>query len=290
MDRASNSEFLLSKESLGMRAWSTIERVRRLNSVIQCITNFVSMGFMADILLAFGAQPSMVHSEVESPEFAKISSALVINIGTLTPSWITGMQTAIDSANILGKPWVLDPVGCNGTTHRLSTALSLLAKKPTVVRGNASEIIALAQEIPRGGGVDSADIVEDAKLSAIKLASQYNCVICVSGPIDLVTNGIEIIRIANGSPLLTKITGTGCAVTAMIAATLVSAPSSLEAAAHGLAALGVAAELALDIPNVRGPGSLQVALRDVLYSMTQEEFLSKANIYYTGAPTHDTNV
>jgi len=259
-------------------AWINLKRIRIVNPVVQCITNYVSMEFMANVLLAYGASPVMIHNEFESEEFASSSSSLLVNVGTLTPSWIIGMKVAIDATNKVNKPWVLDPVGCGVTSFRTSTTLSLLEKRPTVIRGNPTEIISLySRRVMEGTkGVDTVHTVAQAETAALALAIENNCVVCVTGAIDYVTDGKTIIRIHNGSPLLTKITATGCAVTAMIAATIACGNSPLYATAYALAYFGVAAELALERQEPVGPGTLRAILTDSIYNMTRDIFIYKA--------------
>lgn len=125
-------------------ATDIFERMRTTNPLVQCITNYVAMNYAANVLLAAGASPAMVHTPEESGEFATIASALTVNIGTLSPDWVEGMIAAAKSANDADKPWVLDPVAHFATSYRRDTVAELLKLNPTVIRGNASEIIALA--------------------------------------------------------------------------------------------------------------------------------------------------
>lgn len=127
------------------RAWTHLTAVRSHSPLIQCITNFVSMDLMANTLLAAGASPAMIHSAEEIPEFTPNASALCINVGTLTAAWLPAMKLAADCAVRSGKPWVLDPVAAGASSFRLKACLELLEMKPTVIRGNGSEIIALSK-------------------------------------------------------------------------------------------------------------------------------------------------
>ncbi|TXH99059.1 MAG: hydroxyethylthiazole kinase, partial [Rhizobium sp.] len=121
--------------------------------LVQCITNFVAMNITANVMLASGASPAMVHAEEEAGEFAGISGALTINIGTLSAGWLAGMLKAAQTARDAGKPWVLDPVAHYATGFRRQSVARLLELQPTIIRGNASEIIALAGGASRGQGV-----------------------------------------------------------------------------------------------------------------------------------------
>src|ERR1700712_1761326 len=118
--------------------------LRAQQPLVHNITNYVVMSLSANVLLALGASPAMVHALEEVEDFVAISSALVVNIGTLSPSWVVGMQRAAARAVALGKPWVLDPVGCGATPYRTGVAKALAEQRPTIIRGNASEILSLA--------------------------------------------------------------------------------------------------------------------------------------------------
>lgn len=127
------------------KAWSLLSKVRSQSPLIQCITNFVSMDLVANTLLSAGASPAMVHSIVEIPDFTPHAKALYINVGTLSPDWLPAMRAAAELACKSGKPWVLDPVAAGASGFRLRACLELVELKPTVIRGNASEIIALSK-------------------------------------------------------------------------------------------------------------------------------------------------
>lgn len=252
------------------------------------------MDLMANSLLAFGASPAMVHAKEEVDDFAQIADVLVINVGTLTPSWIESMKRAIHAVVNLGKPWVLDPVGCGATSYRTQQCRELLALQPTLIRGNASEIIALADASEeRTRGVDStidgdASLLLVARKAARILAEKCNCVIAISGAEDFITDGNAetYISVNNGVPMLQAITATGCSVTAIcaacIAATLKEEMTLSDtfnkdpkkavsmATASGLALFGHAAEVAV-LQGATGPGTLRSVLLDALYSMQESE-------------------
>jgi hydroxyethylthiazole kinase len=234
------------------------------------------MNFTANALLAVGASPAMVHALDEAAEFAPLAQALVINIGTLSPPWVAAMLRAAAAANAAGVPWVLDPVAAGATAYRLSTAKALAELKPAVVRGNASEILALAGSpaggsgspiaLPAGGrGVDSTAGSEAAQDAARRLAAATGGVVAVTGAVDYVTDGSRMAGIANGDVMLTRVTGTGCSATALTGAFLGAGLAPFDAAAAALAALGVAAERAM--AGDPGPGSFAVALIDALYRL-----------------------
>jgi hydroxyethylthiazole kinase len=207
------------------------------------------------------------HSAEEVEDFVAIASALLINIGTVTSNWTVGMKLAAAAATRLGKPWVLDPVGCGATPYRTQVCQEMAGLQPWVIRGNASEILALAGAAAGPTrGVDSNAAATDALDAAAALAISKNCVVAVSGAVDLVTDGKSVIEVDNGVAMLQDITATGCSVTAVIAAFCACMPRerAMEAAAFGLAVFGVAAELAAAGAGAAGPGSLRVALLDTL--------------------------
>eukprot|EP00878_Enallax_costatus_P033299 GHUV01036712.1.p1 GENE.GHUV01036712.1~~GHUV01036712.1.p1 ORF type:complete len:248 (+),score=99.97 GHUV01036712.1:527-1270(+) len=225
------------------------------------------MDFMANVLLAAGMSPAMAHSLDEVEEFVCISSALLINMGTLSSDWVASKKLAAKQAVALGKPWVLDPVGCGATTYRTSACVAMLKLQPAVVRGNASEILALAGAAGNVKGVDSTAASHEALDAAKQLAREYKCVVAVSGATDLVTDGTRVLGVSNGVAMLPKITAAGCSVTALIAGFIaVAKPEEhLQATATALAVFGYAAELGSF--KAAGPASLRVGLIDNLYSL-----------------------
>lgn len=245
--------------------------------LVQCITNFVAMNIAANVVLAAGASPAMVHAEEEAGEFAAISGALTINIGTLSTGWLAGMLKAAQSANAAGKPWVLDPVAHYATAFRRNAVAQLLELRPTIIRGNASEIIALAGGASRGQGVDSRDPVEQAEESARQLAERHGCVVAVTGITDFVTDGRRARRIAGGSPFMPQVTALGCSLTCLVGAFAATAPdAALDATVAALAVFAVAGERAGATAN--GPGSFSWHFLDALASLGPETLDREARI------------
>ncbi|XP_057844283.2 hydroxyethylthiazole kinase [Cryptomeria japonica] len=271
-------EALKNNENWGSDAWKCICRVRELCPLIQCITNYVSMDIMANTLLAAGASPAMIHALEEIPDFTPQVDGLCINIGTLTPQWITSMKTAAVKALESQKPWVLDPVAVGASKFRMDMCTELVRLNPTVIRGNASEILALAaNSVAPSKGTDSSHISTDALEAAKDLACRTGAIVAVSGAVDLVTDGKRLLGVRNGVPLMQKITASGCAVTALIA-TLVAAHPSLpfEATAFALALFGMAGEIGMEKSN--GPASLRMHLIDALHGLDEESVASRIKI------------
>jgi hydroxyethylthiazole kinase len=247
------------------RVVELLVRVRETKPLVQNITNYVVMTLSANVLLALDASPAMVHAAEEVEDFVGLSSALVINIGTLSPTWVEGMQRAAARAVALGKPWVLDPVGCGATPYRTGVAAELARARPTIIRGNASEILSLAGAASAGGkGVDSTASSRQALAAAGELAKTTGAVVAVTGVIDYATDGSSVIAVESGDALMTRSTGLGCALSAATAAFASVAPP-LEAAAAALTVYGAAGKHAAE--KCRGPGSLPAELCDALYAL-----------------------
>ncbi|HET6763302.1 MAG TPA: hydroxyethylthiazole kinase [Longimicrobiaceae bacterium] len=262
--------------SLQDEVWTAVEQVRQRAPLVHNITNYVAMDVTANALLALGASPAMVHAEAEVAGFVAISQALVVNIGTLSPAWVQAMHLAVDAAVAGGTPWVLDPVGAGATAYRTGVARELAARHPAVVRGNASEVLALSGGEGRTRGVDSVDPTEAALVSARELARGWRCVVAVSGATDLVTDGTRLLKVRNGHEMMTRVTALGCTVTAVTGALLGVGLAPLLAAAGALAVVGLCGERAAE--RAEGPGSLRMHLLDELYTLDGATFLAGASI------------
>jgi hydroxyethylthiazole kinase len=256
--------------------FAVVERVRDRGPLVHNITNYVVMNNTANALLAFGASPAMVHATDEVEEFAAISSSLVVNIGTLSSPWIAAMRLAAATAARLGKPWVLDPVGAGATRLRTRTAMDLLDLRPAVIRGNASEVIAISGTAGGEGpkGVDSLHASHQAAAPAAALAKARGCTVAITGEVDVVTDGRRTVLIEGGHPMMARVTGLGCTATALVGACLAVEPDPVLATAAGLAALGAAGKAAAEVAG--GPGSLQVALLDMLYALDEATLAAHA--------------
>ncbi len=250
------------------RCWMSLQAIRREAPLVQNITNFVSMDVVANGLLALGASPAMVHAEEEVADFAKIASALIINIGTLTPPWVASMTRAVKAMNAKSKPWVLDPVGVGATPYRTRVASELATLEPTVIRANASEVLALAgASLGPTKGVDSTHGSDEAIEAAKGLARQLGTVVVVTGAVDQITDGERILQVENGHPMMTQVTALGCLASAVVGAFLVVEADPLAAAAEALSVYGLAAERAA--AEADGPGSLRWRLLDQLAALDE---------------------
>ncbi len=256
--------------------WAVYAAVRARGPLVQNITNYVAMDVSANALLAAGASPAMVHTPEEAADFTAISSALVVNIGTLSPHWVDGMRASIELAGQRGIPWVLDPVGVGATPYRTKVAAELLGMRPTIVRCNASEALALAGATFGGKGVDSTADVHDAVEAAAAIAGATGGVVAVTGATDLVTNGTTDIRVEGGDPLMAKVTALGCAASALVGAFAAVENDALVATAAALAVFGLAGERAA--AGAAGPGTLRLRLLDELYALDEPSVLAGARL------------
>ncbi|WAA64881.1 hydroxyethylthiazole kinase [Microbacterium oxydans] len=254
--------------------------LRQAPPLTHCITNAVVTGFTANVLLALGAAPAMVDIVGEAEMFAGVASGLLVNLGTPTPEQRTATLEAVAGATSSGTPWVLDPVAIGALPVRTALAHRLVELRPTAIRGNASEILALAGLSAGGRGVDATDSTDAAADAAGVLARRVGAIVAVSGPVDLITDGERVLRIANGHELLTRVTGGGCALGAVMAAFLGAARDTGHDALSTVAAASlvytIAAERAAE--HSRGPGSFAVALLDALAAVTGDDVLAGARV------------
>lgn len=248
--------------------------LRERQPLVQCLTNIVVAQWTANVLLATGAAPAMVDNPHEAGVFAGIAGGVLINLGTPYDDTTTGMAAAVASASTSGTPWVLDPVAAGVAEWRTGVALALLeSATPRIIRGNASEILALAGGIG-GKGVESVDSPEAALDVARTLALRHGTTVAVSGAVDHVTDGHRLVRIANGHPLMTRVTGVGCALGALMAAFSAVLEDGVLAATAATAVLTVAADEAAS--TVQRPGAFAVALLDELDALSPQ--LLAANV------------
>jgi hydroxyethylthiazole kinase len=261
-----------------MQTGDSLRRLRETKPLVHQITNYVVMNETANATLALGALPVMAHAREEVEEMVAIAGALVINIGTLSPHWVDAMLAAGRAANERGVPVVLDPVGVGATTYRTDTAKRILDEVDVaVLRGNGGEVATLVGVDAEVRGVESIDAGGDPAELARTAGTRLGLVASVTGPVDHVSDGETVIRVANGHPLLASITGTGCMSTAMTGCFLaVNRERPLEAAAEALIAFGVAGEDAA--VGAKGPGSFHVNLYDALAALDPATLDARARI------------
>jgi len=244
--------------------------IRKNSPLVHNITNYVVMNNTANALLALGASPVMAHAVEEVEDMVNIASALVINIGTLSPKWIEAMFKAAKAAKAKGIPIVLDPVGVGATSYRTDTARDLVQEAtPAIIRGNGSEIMALSQTDATTKGVDSTSGSDQALESAGNLNKAFNSVVCITGEIDYILSRDGVIEVKNGHEMMPKVTGLGCTATAICGAFTAVNPDYQKAAAHAMAIMGIAGEVAAK--EAKGPGTLQLHFIDALYRISEKE-------------------
>jgi hydroxyethylthiazole kinase len=264
-------------EKLAKKAVENLNSMRKKKPLVHNVTNYVVMNSTANALLACGASPVMAHAQEEVQEMVSLASALVLNIGTLTPYWIDSMSMAGKRANELNVPIILDPVGSGATNLRTQAAKRLIdTLSIQVVRGNASEVLSLAQEGSRTKGVDAIHSVDEAADVAIVLARELDTTLAITGEVDLITDGARVYMVYNGHELMGYVTGTGCTATSLIGAFLTVDKDSVDAATTALAYFGLAGEKGAE--SAKAPGSFQVALLDALFTIDGEALEKGARI------------
>lgn len=261
-----------------------VTKLRKESPLVHCITNTVTVNDCANAVLAVGASPIMANEPLEAEEMVTIVNSLLINIGTLNQKQIEAMKIAAETADKLEKAYVLDPVGIGVSNIRNQTSLDLIKSNPTIIRGNLSEIKTLAnligilEECTRAKGVDVADsdvinndTLESNAIIVKNIAEKLNTTIAVSGPIDIISDGVEVYAIENGHGLMSRITGSGCMLGCILAA-YNAITSPLYAAITATAVLGIAGEIAAQTIKVnnKGTGTFRSELLDELSNMDDQ--------------------
>ena len=277
-----------------------LDEIRRQNPVVHCITNYVTARDVANLLLAAGASPIMADHEGEAKEIAALSQSMVMNLGTFKDSSLAAMKRAGKTAARLGHPMVLDPVGVGASPLRMEAAVQLLEEIPcTAIRGNISEIMALSERILEGKRISSQEIPSmprekgvDADLSqglkeqpmrfkqAGRLARAAGCLVVMTGPKDLITDGRAFLLVENGHPMMSRITGSGCMLDGILAAALAAASPALLAAAYAVSAVGICGQIAAEKTLLAGggTGSFHIHFMDAMSLLTDEQVRQMARI------------
>jgi hydroxyethylthiazole kinase len=240
-----------------------LARLRARRPRVHCITNNVAQNFTANALLAAGAVPSMTLAGEEIGAFVASADALLVNLGTFDAERREAAATGIEVAAEEGVPWVLDPVFIDRSAPRAAYAKTLVALKPRAIRLNRAEFTALAG-------------VEPEADELVRYALDTLAIVALTGQIDLVADGARHVSLANGHPLMTRVTAMGCAASALIAACLAVESDPLTATAAALTAFGVAGEVAG--ARASGPGSFAVAILDALYDLDADTLIEKARV------------
>ena len=240
-------------------AADTLERLRKRRPRVHCITNAVAQNFTANVLLAAGPIPSMTISPDEVAAFAASADAVLVNLGTFDADRRAASETAIAQIRAANRPWVLDPVLIDRSPPRADFARKLASQAPAAIRLNEAEFKTLAaSERPEA------------------YATSHGTVVAITGETDLVTDGERIITIANGHPLMARVTVMGCAETALVAAALTVEPDPLNAVASAILLFGIAGEVAGDVAN--GPGTFAVHILDALFNLDRAIIRARAKV------------
>ena len=267
---------MMQKNEIQDMMRQAVRTVKSTNPMAGSITNFVTINFVANAQLAVGGSAAMVYLPEEAEFLAKVGGATYINMGTLLPIHEEALPLTAKALQDTKKPWVLDPVAVGIGSLRTRILQQFKAAKPTVIRGNASEIIALAglwelfDNTSASGvrGVDSTDSVKSAQTAAVALAQWTGGAVAVSGETDLVTDGSIIAFSYGGSHFMNKITGAGCSLGG-VAAIYLTAASPFIAALTATAVYNLAGKRAEE--KADGPGSFQKLFLDELYKATADE-------------------
>lgn len=240
-----------------------VERLRQRRPRVHCITNPVAQTFTANVLLALGAAPSMTVSPKEVIPFVRRCDALLVNLGMFDVERQKAALAAIPVASKMRKPWVLDPVYIDSSAPRAAFARRLVAKKPTALRLNEHELAALG-----GSAKDLAGFTRHA--------AKMHTVIGLTGERDFVSDGARLSTIANGDPLMAKVTAMGCAGSAVVAACLAVEPDAWIATTAALTLFGVAGEVAAE--RARGPGTFAVEIIDALHALNRVTLIGRSKV------------
>jgi len=239
-----------------------LTQVRLQKPLVLNLTNYVTMDFMANTLLALGAAPIMTVCDEELEEFVQISNAVNLNIGTLDKNSIKRCHEATHFALKYHKPIIFDPVGSGASQIRTQVSRELAAKS-TVIRGNASEIISLWTEDLQTKGVETSHSTDSAKDAARYLSKKHDCIVVVSGPIDFITDGQKEIEIPFGSPLMPFVTGMGCTLSSVIAAFFSVSGHVFEKTSAAVGYFGLCGSLTHS--KTQSPGHFRSTFIDTIY-------------------------
>lgn len=259
---------------------SLLNRVRAENPLVHNMTNQVVANDVANTLLAVGASPIMAYAKEEVEDIVNVSNALVLNIGTITKEVAESMKIAGKKANEEGIPVVLDPVGVGATPFRQRIVEELFSDiQFTLIRGNSAEIATLAGVPWESKGVDAKEGTASREDIAKDLAKAKQCVVAVSGKEDIISDGVQTVKVLNGHPLLGRITGSGCMLSSVCGAFIgVSPTEAFESVVTAHTVFAVSGEWAGDSQEVNGPGTFKPALHDALALLTSEELKKRAKV------------
>ncbi|MCX5708567.1 MAG: hydroxyethylthiazole kinase [Candidatus Omnitrophica bacterium] len=266
----------MSKNKL--KIFELLKAVRQEKPLVHHLTNWVTIYDCANVVKVFGASPIMAHAQEEVAQMSAISSALVLNIGTLTVDLVKAMKIAAKTANRKGIPVVLDCCGVGATELRDKSCFELLDDcRIDIIKGNSSEIARIAGEKVRTKGVDSSQVEVNLQRLAERLAKERNCTVVITGKEDVISDGRRIFLVKNGDPMMGHIVGTGCMAASVIGTFAAVEKDLCMAASAGLVCFEVAAELAKK--KAKGPGTFKEQLFDCIYKLDEKTIAKMQKVY-----------
>lgn len=253
------------------------EKLKTKRPLVHCITNYVTINDVANVLLAAGASPAMVEHEQDAGDFARLAGAIYLNVGSLTLDQELAIAGVVSASREECIPMVLDPVACGVImSYRRVCQMIMESKALSIVKGNQAEIKSLAGFDAKVCGVDSLDEGEGVEAACRSLYKEYRSVVIASGARDLIV-GERTARIYNGSPLFQAITGAGCMLGAVTAACLAASPDDpWLAGICGTLAFNIAGEKAARLST--GPGSFKMHLMDQLFSLQARDIIKEGRL------------
>ncbi|MEG0069970.1 MAG: hydroxyethylthiazole kinase [Cetobacterium sp.] len=256
---------------------SSLEKVRKKVPLVYHLTNTVTINDCANITLAVGASPLMSFCLEEMEEIIGFASSVVINIGTMEESMVKMAVKVGEIANRLGKPIVLDPVGAGATQARKNLLKDLLSKvKFSVIKGNMAEIKAILGLDSNIRGVDSLENEENGIELGKMLVKEFDVVAAITGKVDYIVDKDRYVKIENGSPVMSKVTGTGCMTASLIASFLGAGADKYTSTVSGVLLMGISGEIASE--KFEGTGSLKVSIIDNISKINKETIIKKAKM------------
>ncbi len=246
---------------------SFMGEVRQTTPLVHHITNYVTVNDCANICICSGGSPVMTDAIEDIPDMVPLASCCVINIGTLNSRTVESMELTAGICNDSGIPWILDPVGAGATPYRTEVAENLMSMRPSVIKGNAGEIGVLSG---LGGDVKGVDSIgsNDTAEAARSLAEHIGCIVLATGDVDYISDGKDTMRLSNGHPLLSRVSGTGCMLSSVVGSYVGACGASMESVASAISAFNIAGEIAAKTAN--GPGTFKPALLDALENLDPE--------------------
>ena len=274
----------MKNEIVVIEVGKLLNGVRNKKPLVHNITNYVTVNDCANILLAIGASPIMADDIKEATDITKISSALVINIGTLNERTIESMIESGKKANELNIPVVFDPVGAGASDFRNATTKRIVEEvKISVLRGNMSEIKYISGLESATKGVDASEsdihIGNEKGINIAKnLAEKLKCTVAITGVTDIISDGKRVAVLENGTKMLANVTGTGCMTTALVGAFCGAGSDYFIGAISGIISMGIAGEIAFEKAGQLGTGSFHIAIMDAISNLNSEIIENMAKI------------